>query len=81
MKLEFNDNGIIYKFKFVKAPSHLNPKIILNYVDIIYENNAWMHLIKDDKLVLRLDHFYQVFKLSNNVINYINKLIKLKAFL
>jgi hypothetical protein len=85
MKLEFIDGDYTYEFRFLKALTYNNK--ITDFVEITviepgkYGCSLWSHMIKDNKLVLRADHNEQVFKLTDNAINYINKLIKLKAFL
>lgn len=81
MKLEFNDNGTIYSLNFIKFPNYLNPNVMLSCVDIKYNGMARILFIENNKLIVRLDHTHDFYKLSDNVINYVNKLIKLKVFL
>ena len=79
------ENHLLYKFRFGSFPDSRDKYIINNYIDVYYNysnsfrgGQGWVHMIKDDKIILKND---SSFFMSDKTIEYINKLIKLKAFI
>lgn len=67
-----------YTFKFNKIADEL-------YVDVSFSNKkitgvrSWLHSVKDNKIIPRQDKFF--IPLTQDVQDYINRFMRLKAFL
>jgi hypothetical protein len=78
MNFTFKDPGGIFIYKFFLNATFSEHVEIYTYTKNISGPKCWLHLIKDGEIIWRQDNWMEI---TPEAKNYINKILKLRAFL
>jgi hypothetical protein len=79
LSFEYRSPNVNYRHIFLFNKGEVGYVDILTFIDGQGGGAAWLHPIKDGKIVLRSDNNHYM-QLLPDAVEFINKLIKLKAF-